>query len=493
MKNQKFEQVASIQLKGEPYRRTFNDHKGKLITVDANESLDELAERSGYIGNLPQYISQVEDLLHPLFEQGGYYGIDAKLKHGENLTFEEAFSLITFVVSALNKPLSDLMINRIQNLGPTETHTLQAVALLSSMSTKEGFTQLKPEEIAGMVAATIHLDTVIRTHHSENVLGYGGMGGDKGYPRKGENSKLFSLSTLSSIASAILVPTHKHHSYPNTSKIAGQSAIEAFGARSDFHSAGAFEAVFRDANLLMTSCHNTRTLHTLSHLLRGETINHVIGPLAFTIANDTTINGFIGVNEKIHPQTIIDALKILDDTGHQSYGNSAVYCGTDLENVRSDMLDPDRYYASSEAKNHVRLDEIAPPPFASLVSFSVSGESVGTYSLHPSDFYSTQELNRINYNGLLIPNTKEDILHFNMQAITGKDEAKSRYLAMTVGLGIFVRKYLHLENALNPQTHRVNQNYLRMATNEAYELLRSGRAEKKLDEYVLATQKYAGS
>lgn len=492
MRKNKPEQVAMIQLKGEPYQKTFQEN-GRYVQVDANLSLDALAEKSGYATSLPNKISLVEGSLQTLFSEGGYYGLDNRLKHGQHLSFEESFSLITFVITALNRPLYNLLFDRIQNLASLETHTLQAVALLSSMSTKEGFSQLKPEEIAGMVAATMHLDTVIRARHHESVLAYGGMGGDKGYPRKGENSKLFSLSTLSSIASSILAPTHKHHSYPNTSKIAGQSAIEALGARSDFHSVAAFQAILEEANLLMTSCHNTRTLHTLSHLLKGETINHVIGPLAFTMSSDTPINGFIGVNEKVHPQTIIEALQMLTKTGHQTYTNSAVYCGTDLQEAHPDMFDTKRYYASSEAKSHVRLDEIAPPPFISLVAFSIDGGSAGTYSLHPTDFYLPSELAKISYKDLLIPNTKEDILHFNLQAITGKDEAKSKYLAMTIGLGIFVRNYLNRSDSLNPRSRRVNPRYLRAATTEAYELLKSGKAEQKLAQYVQVTQKYAGS
>lgn len=492
MKNQEINNhVATIQLKGEPYVRTFIEN-GHEITVNSNTTLDDLAVQSGYIDSLPSKINQVEGLLDPLFSESGYYGLDAKLKHGEDLTFAEAFSLITFVASALNKPLLDLTVDRIQNLGPLETHTLQAVALLTSMSNKEALAQLTPDEISGMVAATIYLDTVIRTKLSENVLAFGGMGGDLGYPRNGENSKLFSLSTLSAVASSTLGPTHKHHSYPNTSKVAGQSAIEALGARSDFHSAEAFSEVFQEANLLMTSCHNTRTIHTLSHLLRGETINHVIGPLAFTLSEETPVNGFIGVNEKIHPQTIADALLMLNQTGFQTYGNSAIYCGTDLHKAHRDMLEPQKYYSSKEAKNHVRLDEIAPPPYVSLVAFTVNGISMGTYALYPSDFYPDSELAAITYGQLLIPNQREDILRANRETISGRDDVKARYLAMTIGLGIFVREYLHLESALNPQTNRVNPIFLRRATNQAYELLKSGPAATKLEEYVSVTQKYAG-
>ncbi len=483
-------QVSFIQLKGEPYQRMLGNGTPEL--VDCNFSLDALARNSGFASKLPTKIDKSTEHLQPLFSEGGYYSLDEKLKHGQDLTFAEAFSLIAFVTSALNKPLRDVLVDKIQNLGPHETHMLQAVALLSSMSTKEGFASLTPDEIAGMVAATLQLDTVARVSYPEPVLAFGGMGGDKGYPLGHGRSKLFSLSTLSAVASANVGPTHKHHSYPNTSKVAGQSAIEASGARSDFHSLATLGAILKEANLLMTSCHNTRTLHTLSHLLRGETINHVIGPLAFTLAESTPAYGFIGVNEKIHPETIILALQKLNETGYQTYSNSAVFCGTDLKSVHKDMLDPTDYYASREAKKHIRLDEVAPPPFISLVSFLRNGQCAGTFVLRPEDFYSRQELEQVRFEHLVVPNTAEAILHFNTEALSGRDETKSRYLAMTIGLGIFTRNYLGQPNALDIRKNRVNPLFLQRATQEGYELLKSGQAMEKLQSYVKITKAHAG-
>jgi anthranilate phosphoribosyltransferase len=485
------EQVSNIQLKGEPYQQTIVQD-GEKFTVDCNRSLDVLAANAGYVDELPDRLADAAVDLGPLTEGDGYYGIDRKLKHGEDLSFAEAFSLTAFVCAALNRPLGEAFNGDIKNLGSAETHRLQAVALLAAMSTKEAYAHLTAPEIAGLVASVVHLDTVVRTQHQKEILAFGGMGGDKGYPLEGAESKLFSLSTLSAIALAADQPTYKHHSYPNTSKIAGQSAIESYGARSDFHSLEAFEKVLEDANLLMASCHNTRTLHTLSHALKGETINHIIGPLAFTLAAETPIQGFIGVNEKVHPQTIIEALRILDEKGYQRYDNSAVYAGTDLVSVPEGMLDADTYYHSPELKSHVRLDEVAPPPYASLVSFGVEGQPAGTYVVYPEDFYSDRELARVGLRDLVIPNTAEAILRFNTEALSGQDEAKARYLAMTIGLGTFVKEHVERSDALDLTNHRVNRKYLRAATEEGLDILRSGRAMNKLSEYVEVTQKYAG-
>jgi len=484
-------QIAEIQLVGHPYQQQISQGDG-LIMVDSNASLDILAHRAGYEETLPDRILAAEADLVPLFDSG-YYGIDAALKHGRTLDFNQTFSLISFVCSALNRPLAAQLRGRIKNMGSAETHELQAVSLLSSMSTKEAYAHLTAEEIAGMVAATIHLDTVERTHSEEGTIAFGGMGGDLGYPAEVGQTKLFSLSTLAAVVLSVERPTHKHHSYPNTSKVAGQSAIEAVGARSDFHSPEAFKAVFDEAGLIMSSCHNTRTLHTLSHKLKGETINHVIGPLAFTMHPETPIHGLIGVNEKVHPQTIVEALQILHARGYQRYDNSAVYCGTDLKHVTAEMLDPDAYYKSDLAKSHVRVDEIAPPPYASLVAFSVRGADAGTYESTPDDFYTPDELRNINFESLLIPNVAEEILRNNAAAIAGEDLVKAMYLAMTVGLGIFTRNYLHLPDALDRTKHRVNPTYLRFATKQGLDIILSGGAKDQLDRYVAATQKHAGN
>lgn len=489
------DQIAFIQLSGEPYQQVI-EQRGEQVVIDCNASLDRLADNNGYADSLPERIESAADDMATLTEGEGYYDIDRKLKHGQNLSFEDAFSVGAFVASGLNRPLAAAMAGMINNAGPHETHMLQGVALFAAVSTKEAYAHLTGDEIAGLVAATVHLDTVERTEHAASVLAFGGMGGDKGYPIEhghGEHpSKLFSLSTLSAVALAVGGPVHKHHSYPNTSKVAGQSAIEAYGARSDFHSSADFATVQAETGLVMSSCHNTRTLHTLSHQLRGETVNHVIGPLAFTTAAKTPVHGFIGVNEKVHPETIIDALDTLDAKGYQAYDNSAVYCGTDLTEAMPEMFDQKAYYGSREAKDHVRLDEIAPPPFASLVALSIRGRAAGTFEVRPEDFYTLGELARIDMNDLLIPNTRKAILHYNDEAISGRDEAKARYLAMTIGLGTFVRDYMELPDALDSEGHRLNQAYLREATAQGLEILMSGQAVEKLGQYVEATQRYAG-
>lgn len=480
-----FGDIAYIQLRGEPYQKQIKKD-GVNITIDSNKSLNVLAQHTNYLSDLAGKVSAVEFHLSDLFEKGGYYTIQQKIEQGKNLTFDEAFGLGVFVCAALNKPLHEAIQTKLKNIMPEDTHVLQATTLLSAMSTKEAYVGLTAEEIAGMVAATIHLDTVVRTKHDDPLVAFGGMGGDRGYPLNSHTTKLFSLSTLAAITLSVDGAVHKHHSYPNTSKVAGQSAIEAFGARSDFHTPEAFERVLRQSNLLMTSCHNTRTLHSLSHKLKGETVNHVIGPLAFTVSAETPVHAMIGVNEKVHPSVVIDALAILSDRGFQRYENSAVYCGTLVSNDDEKILDP------MLMKHVVVLDEVAPPPYKTIASFLVSGENAGTFILSPEDFYDPRDLVDFSPASLAIPNTYESIMEANISAIEGRDVTRAKYLAMTVGLGVFVRRYLTDPNALDKKKMRVNREMLRKCTKYGLDILLSGKGKEQLDRYVAITNSFAG-
>jgi len=480
-----FGDVAYIQLRGEPYQQQIQKD-GVIIEIDTNQSLNVLANHTHYQDGLEEKIDVAKEHLSDLFERDGYYTIQKKIEQGNSLTFDEAFGLGVFVCAALNKPLHDALQMKLKNIMPLDTHLLQATTLLSAMSTKEAYIGLSAEEIAGMVAATIHLDTVARPAYRDPLIAFGGMGGDKGYPLNSHTTKLFSLSTMAAIALSVSNAVHKHHSYPNTSKVAGQSAIEAFGARSDFHTPEALSEVLHQSNLLMTSCHNTRTLHSLSHKLKGETVNHVIGPLAFTVSAETPVHAMIGVNEKVHPSVVVDALSILSEKGFQRYENSAVYCGTLVSADDDKMLDP------GFMKHIVVLDEIAPPPYKTIASFLVGGENAGTYILSPEDFYDPRDLADFSPASLAIPNTYEAIMEANNSAIEGKDITRAKYLAMTVGLGIFVRRCLTDPNALDRKKKRVNREMLRKCTRHGLEALLSGKGKEQLDRYVSVTNKFAG-
>lgn len=492
------ESVSFIQLSGLPYCRDI-DHNGYSETIDCNKTADRLSREAGYHTSIEEKVYGASEYLKPLFEgRGGYAPIDDKIKQGENLSFDESFSLITFVCGALNRPLREVLDRMMRENGkelvPYETHKMQAAALLTAMSTKEAYVGLTAAEIAGFVAATVHIDTFTRIdHNTEYLIALGGMGGDKGYSFREKDTKFFSVSTLTALALSVDVPVHKHHSYPNKSKVAGQSAIEAMGARSDFHTPQAMRNVIDQTGLLMSSCHDTRTLHTLSHTLRGDTINHVIGPLAFPIDADTPTGALIGVNHNIHPNTMVEAMKYLQEKGFQNYVNGAVFCGTDLKEIdsnkaNSSLVDNDLF------RNHVMIDELAPPPFASIVSFLRNGQNLGAFVLKPEDFYSEEQLIGAEEDllKLCIPNEKEAILEANRVVISGGDQIKARYLAMTIGLGLFIKSKLSLRDSLDIEARTINRTYLRECTQRALAIIHSGDAQRQQEAYVAATQASAG-
>ncbi len=471
--------IAEIKLIGEPYQKIVNGDR-----VDATEVMEKIAYSENYPQKLKNSLRENQSSLIPLTE-GGYYGIDTKIKKGEHLSYEEAFSLMTFVSMASNKQIRVEVSPKIK-IGDTSSETVysQAIALLSSMSAKEAYVGLTPEEIAGLTAATLELDTLIRINGGDQVFGVGGMGGDKGYPKNGSSSKLFSLSTMSSAVLANFQNVHKHHSYPNTSKVAGQTAIEAIGGRSDQTSSAQMEHLQKESGLLMSSCHTTRTIHTISHRLKGETINHIVGPLSIPISKETSVNAMIGVNDNVHPETVIRSLQILQEKGVQHYDNSVAFCGLITQNSSPLDFQENSYRVSKETRQSVVLDEVAPPPYDTLASFLVNGKNMGTFVIRPADFLEQRFINEVSFNQLLIPNTSESILAANADAVSGKDLAKSIYLAMTVALGLFTRYYAHLPNALDQKSGRINSYMLQEAFINAFEAITNGFGINKLEEYV---------
>lgn len=481
--------VSNIPLQGFPY--VHSDH-------DLNISMNALAENVDYLFAIQDSINRHGDTLSLLKKPAFYSQTDRILKSGDMLTFEEAFCSSVYVAACINKPLKDELVRNGATFPEGQTHILQSTALLATLSAKEVFKGLSSDEIAGVVSGVLEMDTIVRLPANDSVLCFGGMGGDKGYSFV-EDSKLFSLSTLAAFATSLLGLTHKHHSYPNTSKVAGQTTLEEFGARSDFTCAGEMSDVFNRTSLMMTSCHNTRTIHALSHVLRGETINHLIGPLAFTMDRQVPLQPFIGVNEKVHPQTVIEAILTMKRRSIQNYDRGVVFCGLSgsiecLDEIeRTKLTNADAYYNDHATKDLVRLDEIAPPPYATLAGFFLGDTFLGNYIIAADDFYSHDVLNGMAQSDLLIPNTSADIIAANHSALSGQDDTKARYLAMTIGLANFVRFSLDNSDALNHNTKRVNAHMLRAHTEEAYQDLKNGMAQAKMEDYCAQTQKITPS
>lgn len=462
---------------------------------NSTDTLQQLAFNEGYRQRLEKKIIEHSEDLEPLYSLG-FHGLDALVKNPEPLTYEQCFSLITYVCLTSNLALYETLASRTKGysygLLEKDTLRLQAVSLLQAMSTREGIVGLHPQEIAGLIAATLELDTVVRVKTPSGLptFAVGGMGGDRGLKIDGEQSKLFSVSTLAALALADFAPVHKHHSYPNTSKVAGQSAVEALGARSDFSESESMENALAISGVLMTSCHSTRTLHTISHALKGETINHVIGPVAVPHNETNEVNALIGVNHNVHPATIIESLKILQSKGIQKYGNSVAFCGVEapIEEIPHEVVNSDNYYANHGLKSLIAIDEVPPPPYTTMASFLVNGENAGTFLISPTDFMEAEAVEVLESDHLLIPNTTDEILTANENVIKGSDHVKSRYVAMTVALALFAKDYAHLPNALDRNTKRVNPAYLRECYDLACGAMTNGNLEKRVRLYAESTQ-----
>ncbi len=453
-----------LNLKGEPYRRELPSGE----VVDCSQVLETLALISGYHERVKEGVLNRKEILSAY----DFHTLDGILKGGENLNFEAAYAAGALIAAGSNKVLQRSLREAGINLPEGVTLLLQAVSLLQVLAAKESLVGLSPEEIAGLTAAVLELDTVLRVGVGEEVFAIGGMGGDKGF---GKGLKTFSVSTLASIALAEFGETHKHHSYSNTSKVGGQNAVEIFGARSDFASPKQFERVLSMVNLLMTSCHMIRTVHNISHILKGETVNHIIGPLSIPQKSDDSLILAIGVNHNVHPQTVIEAIKILRDQGIQKYSAAVAFCGLsarDSSEVPREILNPQSYYASRGLRELVRLDEVAPPPYLTLASFLTRQGEVVTRVITPEEF----GVEGSNCQGL-VENSFEAIVKANQQVLLGEHEPFVNYTAMTPALVLSAKE----------GGEGVGEYF-----QQVREVILDGRMNRRFKAYIEATQQVCG-
>ncbi len=484
--------VASIELKGEPYQQLVDDE-----FISSSDTLESLAERSGYRQRVAETLRLRREWLEPI-ESDGFGGLLRRMEdHAQPLTFEEAYAAMAHVCAGSNKMLR----GELAEIFPSESYRgslfesyTQAVELLKAASDREAAVGFTSEELAGLVAATIELDTIMRvdTPNGDTVFALGGMGGDRGIHYNGKKLKTANVSTLAMLGLASYGAVHKHHSYPNTSKVAGQSAIEAFGARSDFSAPGALQELM-DQGLLASSCHSLRTVHSISHVLKGETINHAIGPLAIPHGAEHPLHPLVGVNHNVHPETILGTLNILQERGIQRYEGGVAFCAVDSvdELIPEELFDENKFYQEERLKELVLLDEVAPPPYSTMASF-LTRDGVRTVLLHPTDFMTEDELAELHVEALTIPNTAEAIMDANHGVVDGTQESQVKYVAMTIALGIFSKIAWEKPGLCFDGERSVDATVLRHCFGVAVSHLRRGEMRKTLDAYVAATRRVAG-
>ena len=400
--------------------------------------------------------------------------LDRKVKHGGDLSFEEAFCGMCYVLAATNAHFYSAYRSLFEKAYGAEFTAEKAVAIASAfltlMATKESLSHLTADEVAGMVAAGM-MDTVISINML-SVVETCGMGGDKGFrcPETGGVKKTINVSTLSALVlSAVGLPAAKHGSYGNTSAVGSTEAIELFGAKTSMVSETQVFEIMREVNFCFFDAHWCKTIHDLSHLLMMETINHVIGPMTPPFSSTTKVNKLMGVNEKIHPKTVAKAYATLHQKGKQKVGGVIVVCGLDEGGKGIDPLN------FAEVKKHAIMDEVS--PYTSVISATLGGQYLGTWMISPDDFGVS-----INPKKIQIANKMDDIQQANISALNGTNSELADYLAVNAALGLYAAEYLSRSDAILESG--LNRHYLKECFSRCRKAISSGAAKNVLDNYV---------
>lgn len=411
--------------------------------------------------------------------------LDRKIKHGDDLSFEEAFSGMCYVVAATNNLFywahRDALSEPYGRSLTQESMLAIGTAFLQLMAAKESFSLLTPDEVAGLVAATMN-DVLVRLPLSR-IVETCGMGGDKGFIQpSGPRKKSINVSTLSSfVLSACGLPTLKHGSYKNTSAVGSTEAIEHFGARTSFTSSEEILAIWRDHQYCYLDAHLVKTVHDLSHLLMMETVNHIIGPMSLPVHAGTRIVKVMGVNEKIHPSTIARAYAILHTRKVLNMGGVIVIGG---------LSEPFEWYTRldhgdfKEYQNQCILDEMS--PYDSMIAATFEGKYLGCWCVNPEDFGVS-----IKEEQVAIENNRLALHVANTKALQGLDPALADYLALNAAWGLFAERYVGryddaiLESGPNPK-------YVKECIRMCHGAITSGRAWENLNKYVYATSPLRG-
>ncbi len=398
--------------------------------------------------------------------------LDHIIKEGRHLTYEQAFVGMCYVLMATNHRFYSYLkrfVSRVMGAKFEHDRALASgTAFLQLMAAKESFSHLTAEEIAGMATAAM-MDTVIRLK-LDAVTETCGMGGDNGFGRNGVVCKTINVSTLMSFVLVGLgIKTVKHGSYGNTSSIGSTDSIELFGAKTAFETEHELLSVLKKSGFCYLDAHWAKTVHDLSHLLMMETVNHVIGPMTPPLDPQTTINKVIGVNRRVHPETMVKAYNILHARGKQRIGGIIADTGLSEEAPRGTSI------GAQGVKKYSILDELS--PFVSVVSLGYADTFLGTFVVSPEDFGT-----KIDPDAVRVKNNRVEIQQANYQAITGSNKHLSQYLAMNAALGLIAERYITRKDII--VRDRVNRVILSQAYVECLEVIQNGKAIYALKKFI---------
>ncbi|MDP3793409.1 MAG: hypothetical protein Q8R07_01515 [Candidatus Uhrbacteria bacterium] len=427
---------------------------------------------------LPSQRAMLEQL-----KQGSSYIDLVKASMRRDLSMAEAFAATCFVLRASNGYLADRYFADLADFGPIG-NCMAAREMLSGLAMKEAWGNLRAEEVAGMVSATM-LDVMRLPAYGERVLETCGMGGDRGVQMNGNAStrKTVNASTLSALTLASLgYKTAKHGSYSNTSQVGSTNAIERLGLVVDIPDLAVQETMAKGP-FHYTDAHAWKTLHDMSHLQpMRETVNHVIGPMTPPIGPETRLDKVLGVNEKMDPATIAEAYTILHKYGIFHVGNVAVVCGL------GQRIDPHEAGQSRRVRDLAVLDELS--PFCSAVAFASGETCLGTHVLSPSDFGITFR----DPSSIFIDNQKEEIWEANQIALSGGREDPrqlTEFLAMNAALALYLVEAMDRDDQMLAG-RGPSSDLLRACYGRCFAALREGRVSQFLQMQVELTHRLNG-
>lgn len=471
-------EMIRIELKGEPYvRNGFSKQQVRTALAAKEYDLDRILEEP----ENKRIVSQLGEI--PLRD------LNIKIKESEDLTFDESFLGMCYVLAATNPQIYDKfrpLIEKAQKHDPKkmpedgrsfdrDKSLAMGTSYLEGMAFKESYLGLTHEELAGMTAATL-MDVIYRVP-LEEAIDTCGMGGDKGFMVNGEKRKTINASTLSGIVLASLgKPAFKHGSYSNTSAVGSTEAIEELGANINSDDPERIREIMEETNFYFTDAHLFKTVHDLSHLLKFETVNHVIGPMTTPVSKDTLLHRVLGVNHKIHPRDVAQAYELLHEKKIQKVGNVLVVSGLsqDYRELTTD------FNSHEELKPHMLLDEIS--PYTTLIGIVQNGKYVGCSLITPEDFGIS-----VDVQGIQLRNEEDVMNAMNLKALKGEDQANADYLAMNAALGLFTIEYLGREDAI--VDGQLNRSYLQESFTRCRTAISEGTAYKALEKFITSTQR----
>jgi len=422
--------------------------------LDKYKMMNALAQKNFCVEKV---LSECDSELIATADQIVFSVITPKVKDDvSDLSFKEAFSGMLLVIAATNNPIREKLFPRMAY----DEAISKGSSFLTLMAMKECREGLSSEEIAGMSAAGT-LDLIFRPFVPK-VIETCGMGGDRSWGAK--EIKTINASTLSAFVLASLgIPTFKHGSYGNTTKVGSTDIPINFGIQICHHSKEQILNLFNKTNFWFSDAHSVKTLHYLSHLLMVETVNHIVGPMTVPISKETKLFKVIGVNHHVNPETIARAYTILHQKRFVNLGGVIVICGLD------EIPKNNQYLDRQWVKQHAFLDEVSPK--ATLISLAKEDKFLGNFVLTDENFSA----NPLREESLKVKNTVPSLMRADEAALSGKDRILSDYLARNAAIGLLVF------NGLNETQHLANlPYYYQKCLNAIY----SGQAFQALKKYV---------